>query len=102
MNRFVKKIIEFLLKRTEHLDKSINKNANPNDPMQKKMKALLEKREQMKAAVGQADKGENAQARSTTMSSIISQSLEAKKSAMTPAKKSNNAKRTPASKRRGR
>lgn len=102
MNRFVKTIIEFLLKRTEHLNSAIDKSKDPNDPMQKKMRALLEKREQMKTAVNLAGKDKNAAEKNTSMSNIISQSLEAKKSAMNPSKNSNNARKNNRPKRRGR
>jgi non-homologous end joining protein Ku len=102
MNRFVKTIIEFLLKRTEHLDKAIDKSKDPNDPMQKRMRSLLEKREQMKSAVKLAEQKKNSTEKTTSMSKIISQSLEAKKSAMNPTKTSANARKTNRPKKRGR
>jgi hypothetical protein len=53
MSRFLKKIIDFLLKRTEHLNAEIE-TANADDPMQKKIQELLEKKELMKSALNQS------------------------------------------------
>jgi hypothetical protein len=77
MNRFVKTIIKFLLKRSENLDKTF-KNTNPNDPMHKRMKSMWEKRERMRLAVEYAENG----APSTRMSDVISKTLEAKQKAL--------------------
>lgn len=52
MSRFLNKIIDFLLKRTEHLNAKIE-TANADDPMQKKIQELLEKKELMKSALKQ-------------------------------------------------
>jgi hypothetical protein len=77
MNRFVKSIIKFLLKRSENLDKTF-KNTNPNDPMHKRMKSMWEKRERMRLAVEYAENGPP----STRMSDVISKTLEAKNKAI--------------------
>lgn len=89
MNRFVKAVIKFLLKRSENLDKTF-KNTNPNDPMHKRMKSMWEKRERMRLAVEYAENG----APSTRMGDVISKTLEAKQKALnTPPRKSNRAKK---------
>lgn len=54
MKRLLSKIIEFLLKRTEHLNAEIDNAKEPNDPMQKKIQELLAKKELMKSALNQA------------------------------------------------
>lgn len=98
MNRFVKKIIEFLLKRTENLDKAIDSNANPNDPMQKRMRAMLEKREMMKAAINQASNQKDGS--KTSFSNTVAQSLEAKNNAINKPKDSRKVKKNNRSGRR--
>lgn len=77
MNRFVKSVIKFLLKRSENLDKNF-KNTNPNDPMHKRMRSMWEKRERMRLAVEYAENGPP----STKMGDIISKTLEAKNKAL--------------------
>jgi hypothetical protein len=98
MNRFVKKIMEFLLKRTEHLEKGIDRNADPNDPTQKRIRAMLERRERMKAAISQSP---NQKAGSkTSFSNTVTQCLEAKNKAMNPPKDSRKVKKNNRSGRR--
>ena len=53
MKRLLNKIIEMLLKRTERLDTKIESTNNADDPMQKKIQELLEKKEMMKSALKQ-------------------------------------------------
>jgi hypothetical protein len=89
MNRFVKSVIKFLLKRSENLDKSF-KNSDPNDPMHKRMRSMWEKRERMRLAVEYAENG----APSTRMSDVLSKTLEAKQKALnTHTRKNNRAKK---------
>lgn len=77
MNRFVKSVIKFLLRRSENLDKSF-KNSDPNDPMHKRMRSMWEKRERMRLAVEYAENG----APSTRMRDVLSKTLEAKQKAL--------------------
>jgi hypothetical protein len=102
VNRFVKKIIEMLLKKTEHLNSALDSSKDANDPMQKRMKALLEKRELMKAAVNDASKPKKQVEQTAPMSKTIADSLAAKKSALTPPKNASSAKKNNRPKRRGR
>lgn len=55
MKQLLNKIIESLLKRTEHLNAEIDNTKEANDPMQKKIQELLEKKELMKSALNQAN-----------------------------------------------
>ena len=77
MNRFVKAVIRFLLKRSENLDQTF-KNSDPNSPTYKRMKSMWEKRERMRMALEYAEHG----APSTKMSDIISKTLDAKQKAL--------------------
>ena len=60
MKRLLNKLIEFLLKKTEHLDTKITDSEGTNDPMQKKIQQLLAKKEMMKSAVHQANQANQA------------------------------------------
>ncbi len=60
MKRLLNKIIEFLLKKTEHLDTKIADSEETNDPMQKKIQELLAKKELMKSALNQANQEKSA------------------------------------------
>lgn len=59
MKRLLNKIIEFLLKKTEHLNTEITDSGDTNDPMQKKIQELLAKKEMMKSALNQANQEKN-------------------------------------------
>jgi hypothetical protein len=59
MKRLISKIIEFLLKKTEHLNPEIDNSNTQDDPMQKKIQELLEKKELMKSALNQANQEKN-------------------------------------------
>lgn len=59
MKRLLNKIIESLLKRTEHLNAEIDNTKETDDPMQKKIQELLEKKELMKSALNQANQEKN-------------------------------------------
>lgn len=96
MNRFVKSVIKFLLKRSENLDKTF-KNTNPNDPMHKRMRSMWEKRERMRLAVEYAENGPP----STRMSDIISKTLEAKNKALKRSPKPKDASKIKKSNRSG-
>lgn len=59
MKGLLNKIIEFLLKKTEHLNTETADSEDANDPMQKKIQELLAKKELMKSALNQANQDKN-------------------------------------------
>ena len=55
MKRLLQKIIDMLLKKTEHLTQDLEQTQETNDPMQKKINELLARKEMMKSALNQAN-----------------------------------------------
>ena len=57
MNRLLKKLIDYLFSKTEKLSSTLDSNDNESeDPLQKKINSLKEKRDLMKQAVSEAAK----------------------------------------------
>lgn len=96
MNFLVKKVVTFLLKRTEHL-KNVDMRALDNsDPKHRRMKGMLEKRAMLVKAVGGEPESKNSPNQrgrrtgpdATRFSNTIADSLAAKKSATAQSKRS--------------
>jgi hypothetical protein len=98
VNFIVKKIVSFLLKRTEHLKNVDMRALDDSNPKHRRMKGMLEKRALLeRAANGTAQmKGsKNNTDISAPFSKTIANSLAAKQAAMNPKKQAKPAKKNP-------
>jgi hypothetical protein len=96
MNFLVKKVVTFLLKRTEHLKNVDMRALDSSNPKERRMKGMLEKRAMLVKAVGGESESKNSPNQrgrrtgpdATRFSSTIADSLAAKKSATAQSKRS--------------
>ncbi len=88
IKNFFRKLFERLLDRTESLQKKLDASLAPNDPLKKKLNDLVAKREAYRRANPKVGESQKVSLRQT-----LAESLEAKRSALTPPKKGSGVKR---------
>jgi uncharacterized pyridoxamine 5'-phosphate oxidase family protein len=101
----MKKIVAFLLKRTEHLKNVDMRSLDDSNPKHRRMKGMLEKRALLeRAANGQAQlkNAKNKPDISAPFSKTIANSLAAKQAAMNPKKQAKPMKKNPRPQQAGR